>query len=153
MPYCTAQDLLLGDLATSSIQNPGQFVSDAGDEIDQTLGVKYVTPINVNALSHPAQLTLKRINVYLATGGFMVNAARGDTNVHATGLMYMKQARESLMQLANGDYILEGATPNGNIAVQDDGLGVRNVDSYSYVENYYTNGRARPGETVYGWLI
>lgn len=142
--YCDKTDLLLGDLATSAAQDPQKFVQDGSNEIEQLLGLRYIVPFQLANLSYVAQLTLKRINVYLASGGFLVSAYGGDNILHQTGLSYLKMAREALKGLVDGEYILEGAAPNPAYANSGTGPRVDNVDKTSKVEDYYASKALGP---------
>jgi hypothetical protein len=144
MTYCQLSDLLLGDLATSSAQDPQKFVQDGTDEIEQCLGLRYVVPFDMTALSYVSQKTIKRINVYLASGRFLVSAFAGDSHPHATGLAYIKLAMDALKGLEQGDYILEGAALTPAYQKVPTGVQISNVDPTSKVEDFYASKALGP---------
>lgn len=89
--YCKADDILVGDVTTVSDQVE-KHVDMAADEINAAIGHIYVTPVT-GAASH-AMLTLKTINVKLATGRYFAAMARGSSsgesepNVYAQSLIH-----------------------------------------------------------------
>lgn len=147
-PYCTAADLVVGNVPLPSGADVNKYIKDAAGEMDSILGSVYTTPVIPDpevANSHVAVLTLRRINAHLASGRLLVAVTAGgeDDSVHAYGLMLINQSLEALHQLATGNPELYGA-PKLDTFTESKSRGmVYNVDEYSQVETFY--GMATPG--------
>lgn len=145
MPYCTKEDLLLGDLRLPARVGDGSsFVQSAADEIDAQIGHIYVTPITFPALEdpahRPAKLLLKKINSFLGSARILMDTALGgeDTVTNALGRSYLREATNLLVQIQNGDIILNGAEKvEGETEALNNAVSIRQEDPYSLVENFY----------------
>lgn len=157
MAYCETSDLVLGGIPLPAPTTAATYVNAAADEIDSYLAALYVTPITVSMVpdSDPPTsveprarqtiLTLKRINSHLASGRLITSLASGgeDTDVHAYGLMLIREALAALNQLKTGTPDMYGAT---KIPVTNESAlrgQTFNVDPYSQVESFY--GMTAPG--------
>lgn len=157
MAYCDSSDLVLGGIPMPAETTATTYVNAAADEIDSYLAGLYVTPITVPMIPDsvpPAPvdprhrqttLTLKRINSHLASGRLITALASGgeDDQVHAYGLMLIREALAALNQLKTGIPDLQGVVKH-EIANEASLRGaVYNVDPTSQVEDFY--GMAAPG--------
>lgn len=110
MPYCIEEDLLLNSVQLSSSLSRVKYVTDASDEIDSYLGWRYVTPVDVTETSpvpRPIRLTLKRLNIHLATGRLIMAAAMSaeEDSLHAYGKSLVDGAVRTLVEMATGDIL------------------------------------------------
>lgn len=142
--YSTPTDLMLGEIPTPTYIDTTKIVQDAADEIDSKIGYVYETPVNIgtgSTVSRPAQLLLKRINNFLATGRLILQVASPEENrnLHAYGWSLIQEANAALNAIIAGEIVLEGATPN-----PDSQAGppvsvplIDNLDPESSVEAFY----------------
>lgn len=139
--YCVENDLLLGNIPTPDAMSKTQFVQDAADEIDSRIGMRYETPIDLTdpELKRPVKLLLKRLNVFLATGRFIlaVTSNNEDDRLHAYGLSLINDAIETLEAIATGKFLLEGATPTAGESTPASTPLIFNEDPESSVEAFY----------------
>ena len=159
MAYCSATDLLLGNIPTPTYLDKDKYVDLAADEIDAALGFRYVTPIVVTnpVAGRASELLLKHINIHIASGRLILAAAAGgsDDDVHAYGMSLLRQGREALARLAAGDPPLTGATVlSGGPSVTSGAPIVSNGDPYSLVDEFYrivnpSNGAPISGDGHY----
>ena len=139
--YSSKDDLLVGGIPTPAYLNLDKLVQDASDEIDSKIGFRYETPINIGTgtpLERPAQLLLKRINNFLATGRLILQVAspEEDTQLHAYGWNLVKEATAALDAIASGQIDLEGAVERDQTADVAVPL-IDNLDPESNVEAFY----------------
>jgi hypothetical protein len=82
---------------------------------------------------------LKQLNVYLATGMFIVatSASEEDIQLNAYGRYLLTQADAALNMIAAGDQILPGAGLLDPTDVQTSGPIINNLDASSGVEDFY----------------
>lgn len=165
MAYCVAGDLLLGDLVISASVDKNVFIQEAADEIDSKLGFIYklplappgtdpVTPDSWKLLPHHEVLTLKTINVRLATGRLILtlDIAGQETQLHAYGWYLIKEALDDLMIVANGNIDLTATRVGVEAGYADATPRTSNHDDESLLagfENTIMRGRGwytRPGE-------
>jgi hypothetical protein len=140
--YCSTDDLLLGNLPLGQVVDAQKMTNDSADEIDSKIGFRFQTPVDINSLmaSHrPSALLLKRLNAILATGRILVTLDIPDENdrIHALGSNYIREAQATLNLIANGSMELPGAVLLNEIADQNTGPRVVNVDSGSLVQGFY----------------
>lgn len=155
MAYSKEEDLLLGDMVINPSLDRQKFIDDAADEIDAKLGWLYVLPLTpiAPAVSLPGYqlLTLKGINNKLASGRLILTldiAAEG-SQLHAYGWQLVREAREELMILANGEAPLAATRippdPSTGITGADKIPSVKNYDEESLLTAYeYTVHRSEP---------
>ena len=144
MAYCTADDLLVGNIPLPAYLDVNAVIEDAADEIDSKIGWRYVTPIDISEpgpLVRPARLMLKRINAALATGRLILAVASPEekNNLHAYGWSLVREANGAINVIADGTVPLEGATLV-DPAIDDEPVAVpliNNLDSESQVEAFY----------------
>lgn len=138
--YSAVGDLLIGDLPSPA--NAAKYVQDAADEIDSKLGLRYQTPIVVDdsPANRITNLTLKRINNWLASGRLIVaQAASAETQYqHAYGRQLIQDAEAALTMLSNGEMILPGAEFVNPTETGVSGPMIDNLDAASNVESFYT---------------
>lgn len=145
MAYCEEGDLLLGDIPIASYVSKTGYVNDAADEIDSYIGFIYRTPVTFtdpdDPATRPARLLLKRINAHLASGRLIMalDAGGQDDRLHAYGYSLVKEAVASLMGIADGSIVLEGAAPvvEAPDSVEPKGIVINNLDEESNVEAFY----------------
>jgi hypothetical protein len=143
--YCEEDDLLLGNIPIASYVSKAQYINDASDEIDSYIGFVYKTPVTFTSpddpASRPARLLLKRINAHLASGRLIMalDAGGQDDRLHAYGYSLVKEAVASLLGIADGTIVLEGAEPVTERPDSTDpkGIVVHNIDAESNVEAFY----------------
>lgn len=160
--YCTVSDLLLRtDLTLPSAIDAQKYINDAADEIDARIGLLYKTPVKIPTQDlekyRTTILTLKTINVQLATGRIImsISSPHENSELDAYGNYLVREANARLNQIANRTYILEGAPANEN--TPDEGSVSRtmiyNLDADSSVEGFYNlvnsarSGRVPPKVT------
>jgi hypothetical protein len=140
VPYCTVDDLLLGDFQVGKRFDKQQFVDGAADEIDSKLGWLYETPLvaanggGFGALPRHQRLLVTGINLKLASGRLILATAIGgeDNSLHAYGNDLVKQATAELLLIANGDVSLDADRPGtGSPAPDDRGPKLNNEDEES----------------------
>jgi hypothetical protein len=140
--YSTTTDLLIGDVPTASTADPAKYVQDAADEIDSRIGHIYATPVDISgtsATTRPAQLLLKRLNNWLATGRLLMSAdISGEENqTHAYATRLVDDASKALDMIASGQLVLDGAVKADGFSTQSQGPTYGNVDAESAVEAFY----------------
>lgn len=149
MAYCVAGDLVLGGIPTPVGIDASKIVSDAADEIDSQIGMRYATPIDTSTSStipRPIKLLLKRINVALASGRLILAADSNGENqqLHAYGLSLINEAGAALKAIAAGEMVLTGVDPSPDYQPTVTTPLIDNLDAESAVEAFY--GRvANPG--------
>lgn len=112
MAYCSAGDLLIGDIELSSTLSKESFLRDAFDEMNARLGFTYVLPLT--GLPVHAVTLLKMINARLASGRLLMSVAAPveDNGIHQYGAWLIKEAYADLMAIVNGQIVLVGAVSN-----------------------------------------
>lgn len=146
--YCQPEDLLLGDVPTSSESASGKYCVDAADEIDSRIGHIYQTRVVIvdpappgtpSPVSRPARLLLKRINVWLATGRLLMaqDASGEESSVHAYALKLVTDASAAIDMIAYGQIVLDGAPKVSGYSEVSSGPIYANLDSESSVEAFY----------------
>lgn len=139
--YCTVDDLLTGDIPLPTYISDQKVVDDAADEIDSIIGFVYSTPIVMVDIPEyrPSKLLLKRINSHLATGRLLMQiaASEEDTTLHAYGKSLVDSSLTTLNQLANRDFVLEGATMFSDAQATPTGPLQYNKDEVSNVDAFY----------------
>lgn len=141
MAYCTTSDLLLGDIAVSSVVSKEGFVNAAAAEIDSKLGYLYVVPITGSV----PQFLLDRLkfdNAKLATGRILlaITAASEDSIQNAYGASLVTDALADVQCMASGqDAILGAETAAVGSGGTDEGSApmVSVADRQSGVEAFY----------------
>jgi len=141
--YCAVEDLVVGNVPLPSTVDVATYIISAADEIDVKLGSVYATPIIPDELvsnSRIAILTLKNINAHLASGRLLTALTAGgeDTEVHAYGLMLIRNSLDALKALATGSPELYGAPKLDTFSEGKRRGGVYNVDAFSAVEAFNT---------------
>lgn len=150
MTYSEVSDMLTGNIPVGGTM-PQKYVNDAADEIDSVIGSIYTTPVNMDptpeetlpgtgTVKRSSRLLLKRISNFLASGRYMLATSAGgeDDQLHAYAKYLVDTALATLMRLATGEIVLDGAVkvdPEG-----DEGLPgplISNVDPESNVEAFY----------------
>lgn len=142
MAYCTAADLLKGDIPLGPQYGDGSgFVDTAADEMDVVLGQLYVTPIVLadTPENRPSQLWLKTCNKFLASGRLILDIALAaeDDNLNAYGLSLLNQGLDMLKAIQSGAASITGATPLNPIDTYQTGPMIFNEDSRSLVAAGY----------------
>lgn len=158
--YCGTEDLRKGDIPLPSYMGDGSsYITQAAEQIDATIGMTYVTPVEFDVEAHPehrpAFLMLKNINMLIASGRLILDLAiAGESdNMHAYGLGMLKEGLALLEKLGGGEIVLVGAEP---IPVPEGEQGsftgpmILNEDAESLVEGFYK--RTAPGYP-YGVLV
>ncbi len=139
--YCEESDLLTGNIPTHEYIDQPSYIQMAANEIDAALAMRYLVPVVVPALPMYAAtpLMLKTINLKLASGRIITAAASSaeQTEVHAYGLMLIREALEQLRMISTGDYILPGAPQVTMPGTATKPVMVTNVDPESQVEAFY----------------
>jgi hypothetical protein len=130
MAYCTRNDLLLGNIARPADAVLDVYVQNGSDTIDTKLGFRFTTPIVINTGipgSNASVTLLKQLNVYLATGMFIVatSASAEDIQLNAYGRYLLTQAELALDAIASSperDWRrgAEMTTPFSMIIIVDD---------------------------------
>lgn len=136
--YCAPEDLLVGDMPTNPTRAQ-QFIDAAADEIAVALSPVYVWPPD-EPLDAQTNLVLKRLNVLLATGRYVMAQAVGseDTSVNAYGSYLLKEAHELLEGVMNQAILLPGVTKATAYATTaGNGPRVINEDSVSAMKAFY----------------
>jgi hypothetical protein len=140
MPYCTTNDLLIGQLISRTPPEvvPGDYVNRAADEMDSRLGFVYQTPLpvtGINALpSHQVKL-LKSINLKLASGRIILatTIATEDVTIHQYGLRLIQEADLELAAIANGDVKLSAPMVDSDGVVIGEIVDPDDADPYARV--------------------
>ena len=149
--YCNVTDLRYGDIPLPAYVGDGsKYALAAAEEIDAQLGHIYVTPIVFNLVNKPQQrpsyLLIKKINWLLASGRLVIDlaAAGENTALQAYGEHMLKEALGILLQISQGDAILDAdLVPESDDDDDDDddsrftGPIIFNADSESLVEGFY----------------
>jgi hypothetical protein len=157
MAYCTIQDLLVGDLTVGS-DDLTRFVNLAAEEMDGVIGFDYQLPITIAGLPTHVALTLKRCNMLLASGRYILSQAVAgeDTSTHAYGASLLKEGQGILQSIQTGQLDLIGvARAPGN--VESNAPTILQGDNASAIDAYYGNtGRPRvltlePGGVLDFW--
>jgi phage gp36-like protein len=143
LAYCTVEDLLIGDIPTSTELDPQKYVNDAADEIDSKIGFRYATPISVVAPTpRPVVLLLKRLNSHLASGRLIMAATilQEDTALNAYGKALVDEAMQTIDAIGLGKVVIAGIeTADPAIApVYKSRVLIANVDATSQVEDFYS---------------
>lgn len=146
MPYCTPDDLLLGDIIVSPDSPLDVWVTRAAEEMHSKLGYRYTIPIvprmGLGGLSLVDTLTLKDINVKLASGRWLASQSQESeqSSVHAYARWLLNDALQMLNRLANGDLPLDSAELAENIQEEGSTLpGIINHDEVSLVDVWEDN--------------
>lgn len=149
--YCQTTDLLIASNFPMPVGFSLQkYVNDAADEIDIAIGRLYKTPVLLQGAEamekYATTLTfLQRLNAHLATGRIIMSiAAPGeDGQLNAYGWSLVQNAQQLLLEIKDGEIVLEGAPSNSNTTddetVSTPRMVVANLDSESGVEHFYNN--------------
>jgi hypothetical protein len=143
MAYCTAADLLKGDIPLAAQYGDGTgFVNTAADEMDVVLGQLYVTPIELldTPENRPSLLWLKTCNKFIASGRLILDIAIAaeDDNLNAYGLSLLNQGLDMLKAIQSGAASITGATPlDPTAGTHATGPMIYNEDSVSLVQAGY----------------
>lgn len=144
--YCTVDDLLIrSDLTLPSGIDAQKYVNDAADEIDSRIGLLYRTPVKIATEDlekyRTTLLMLKSINAQLATGRIIMSISSPSENseLDAYGNYLVREANTRINQIANRNYILEGAAPNENTPEEStvSRTMIYNLDPDSSIESFY----------------
>lgn len=155
MAYCTANDLLLGDLTVSSAIDLNKVVRDAADEMDSKIGFVYKLPLPPNLPQH-IKTMLKMINARLATGRLILTIASPAEaqDLYRYGTHLIELAEEQLCGITTGKYALPGVeqiedpTPGGARIINYD-----DESPFTVFEQQFMRGnRAMHGWTPGGLL-
>ncbi len=143
MAYSAESDMLLGDIALPPYLAKSKYVQDAADEMDSKIGFVYATPVDLSTLKRPAQLLLKRLNNFLATGRLILamNMSEEDNALHAYGKSLVDEANLALEAIRTRDMVLEGAALTPEATEGESNTSVRVLqytkDDESLVDSYY----------------
>ena len=153
--YSAVSDLLIDDLTVSASFPKQKYVDDAADEMNIKIGKRYDLPIDVNSLSQPSRLLLKRINNYLASGRIILRLAISSeqTKLHELGAAWVKEALDALCEIAEGksDLVLTDGSVLETDPYLDTQVGPKttNVDDSSPTDSYYEYFDPSTWPTVY----
>ena len=142
--YAEAESGLLGGIPVADQTQLTAYFQDAADEIDAAIGLIYQTPVTKSAnggvLPRPVQLTLARINRYLASGRYIlaVAAAGEDSGLHAYGRSLVADASAALKNIVNGSVDLD-ALRIPNEGAERQGPRIANAEPRSNVDAFYEN--------------
>ena len=142
IPYCTPEDLLLGDLPTPAYIEKDLYILNASGEVDAALSARYVVPIVLDPLNDThrvAILILKRISAHIASARIIMAAAAGseDNRVHAYARYLLQEGQVALDALAKGNPDLIGPIPLEPDSSMSDKPLVVNADPTSPVDEFY----------------
>lgn len=141
MAYSEAADMLLGEIPPPTSAVADKYVNDAADEIDSKLGLRYVTPISIDAepKNRASKLLLKRLNNWLASGRYvMAQSVTSELQqVHAYGAQLVRDATKALDAIVSGEYSLQGAQFLDTDDIGKSGPVIFNLDAESGVESFY----------------
>lgn len=143
-PYCTADDMLLGDLQVPRNVSIDQWILSTAEEMDAWLGQVYKLPIQLDPMTpgHQADiLLLKKINRFLATGRIIIsaNAAASDSRLHAYGAQLISDAERELARITAGRTVLEGGELLVEEVMRSQPLIITHRDAHSYVDTFYNS--------------
>jgi hypothetical protein len=144
LAYSATSDLLIGDVQLPAGKDGTKYVDQASDEIDSRLGFTYATPFDVSdssAVSRPAILLLKTLNIWISSGRAMMDLGTSGENgaPNAYGKYLLTEAEAMLTLIQEGRIILDGAapaSPDSPVEFSSRVL-ISNVDPYSMVEAFY----------------
>lgn len=149
--YCDPDDLLVGDVSVDPLELD-KFINSAYEDITASLGHVYVTPIDSSSLEEHVQLLLKKINVLIASGRFLMSRSmdRDETDPYATSLL--REGRGLLKQIETGQLLLSGVTRTVG-AAEGNAPTITNHDARSAVDTFYGETGSyrdvwRPGSLV-----
>jgi hypothetical protein len=134
---------MYGDLTVDDTELT-KYVDAAAEEMDATIGFDYVLPIVTNSIPSHVVLTLKRCNVLIATGRFILSqaVASEDGSTHAYGASLLKEGQAILGAIRTGQLDLTGV-PRISGNVQGNAPSIINTDVTSALDAFYGNtGRA-----------
>lgn len=111
MPYCSPDDINVGNLMLPEGESRQPFIEEASDEMDGKLGWLYVTPIDLDSLKHYERMMLKTICRKIAGGRMITTMAMPDESgtLNALGARLLKEGLDELHMLASGDVPLSAA--------------------------------------------
>lgn len=156
-PYCGPEDLILGKMHKDDGAGKIRFTELAAEEINECLANVYVLPLApippILALSEATRLALKRCNIFIASGRYLMDAAAGGQveGVDAYGLYLLGEGKRLLDSMESGQLDL-GAIKIVTATTGDAPM-ITNLDSVSGLDAYYGFSSGDPlvyGET-YGW--
>jgi phage gp36-like protein len=142
--YCTAVDLVTGDMLPPRGITVDKIIADASLEIDSVLGQRYVTPIVFS--NRPSSIAdankLRLCCAHLASGRLILASAIGgeDVTLHGYGIYLVNHAMNMLTALVTGKIRLEDAvrlTDEQNQGKK--GMLTNNGDAYSTIDDFYNN--------------
>lgn len=139
--YCSTDDLLLGNVPVPATAQT--YVDTAAEEMDSILGLRYVTPVELdeqNPKQRPFFLLLKRINAWLASGRLLMalDAGGEDDQVHQYAERLVNEALMALKQIADGSILLPGGESIDPEAPKTTGPMAAFADDASAVETFNT---------------
>lgn len=143
MTYCSAPDLLIGDLPITG-DSAELFIQAAAEEIDMQLASEFLWPPTI-PLVPQTELILKRINVLIGTGRLVMAQAVGaeELSTHAYGTYLLREGQSLLAQVMCGELVLEGIDKNP-LHTTGNAPSITNEDSIAGVDAFY--GFAMRGE-------
>lgn len=137
--YCATEDLQLGSVPLPTNGDDLKYIGLAADEIDSVIGMRYKTPVVVDASSpiqRPVGLLLKKINAWLASGRLVMaaDASGADDQIQQYGKYLVEEALIPLRQIADGTIVLPGIELSDPEANKDTGPVAAFADEASLVE-------------------
>lgn len=150
--YCTAADLMIGDLQIPSSVDTNVYIARACRDIDIALGERYVTPI-VTLNVYTTNL-LKNVAADLASAYLVLAQAQGheDNLPNAYGIHLWNRAKNALQPFIDGKPV-PGATLLAS-RTDDLPISVRNEDAASLLgafETFVTTPNPYAGEFYGPW--
>lgn len=143
--YTSADSSLLGGIPARTELELQKFFDDAADEMDSIIGGVFETPVVRNLkglpLGRPAQLTLARINRYLATGRYIlaVAASGEEDSLHSYGARLVREALDALRDIAI-KRVLFDAYEIPDPEAESKGPRIYNAEERSNVDAFYEAG-------------
>lgn len=144
--YCTVEDLLLRpDIPLPREFDKQKYINAAAEEIDSKIGRLYQTPVIIRVEDSEKYRTtiiaLRRINSQLATGRIImtISTTTESQEVDAYGYYLIKDALQSIDDILNRDFILDGAEPSRSLPTDYtvSKSHIYNLDDTSSVEAFY----------------
>lgn len=143
MPYSEAGDLLIGQIPLPAYVSAETYISAAAEEIDAIIGMTYLTPVSMTASpeNRASILVLKKANNFLASGRIImaVDAGGQDSELHKYGQYLVREAEAIVKAIAEGEYVLVGATRLNPASAGGTAPVIHNGDAISLVDAYYDN--------------
>lgn len=136
--YCGVSDLLLGDMPINGTVANG-MIRAASDEIDSTLGLTFVLPLDLAAADPTVQLYLNRTAALIASGRIILSqsTASEEDGVHAYGMYLLEEGKTLLRQIASGEVELFGVSRRTEFAASGNGPSIVQEDTFGLVDAFY----------------